>query len=267
MNSALTDPSAVRIRPRKFNRTRKEQCSAELIYPYPIPHASECLLIDSSDKIKFPCDELQCGCQYQYDLRLNQSNLVALCAHEDCDFQFHHSNFTRIPFQTRNKRDCSISSIIFLCLALPRISNFRLKSSSSSLKRIEVTYDYPFGCFDQVVLVCETVSMKLRRSFINATVCDDLLTDEHYRIYVETRRNGWEPTRSNILQTRLSSTAEIISQSNQSKIYAHVYGSFLISLLLSPRSLSAPIDPCALSDRNIAHSHCSDSTNCVLLPN
>lgn len=110
-----------------------------------------------------------------------------------------------------------------LCLALPTVQNLRLKSSSTIAKKIEVHYDEPSGCFDEIVLICETMSSKFRRSVPYGNVCENLLIDEFYRVYVETRRSGWESSRSNILQTRLLSTAEIILQSNQSPFNEHVF--------------------------------------------
>ena len=84
------------------------------------------------------------------------------------------------------------------------------------LKEIEVYYDQPFGCFDRLILICEIVLLKQRRAFINSTSCTDLLPDELYRIYVETKRVGWETMTSNVAETRLVLTSDVTIETNKS---------------------------------------------------
>ena len=87
------------------------------------------------------------------------------------------------------------------------MSNLRVVSSSAARRTIEVEFDYPNSCFDQLILICESLSSKSRRSFINATVCTDLFPDQSYRISVETSRIGWATISSDLLEMRLVATA------------------------------------------------------------
>jgi hypothetical protein len=45
--------------------------------------------------------------------------------------------------------------------------------------------------------------LKQRRIVSNSTVCTDLIPEEFYRIYVETKRIGWETVISEVIQTQL----------------------------------------------------------------
>ena len=88
-------------------------------------------------------------------------------------------------------------------------------------------FDQPYGCFDRFMLICEGISSKQRRIFINSTICTDLIPEEYYRIYVETKRAGWETVVSEVIETQLvmvqnndSETMRSISiYSFQSKFY------------------------------------------------
>jgi hypothetical protein len=96
---------------------------------------------------------------------------------------------------------------IVSCLALEPVRNVRIISTSSILREIQVEYDKPNGCFDRLTLICEMISSKQRKLFTNSTVCADLIPNEFYRIYVETRRIGWENVISDIIQTQLVETS------------------------------------------------------------
>lgn len=67
-----------------------------------------------------------------------------------------------------------------------------------------MAFDKPFGCFSQLLLVCEIVLTKQRRIFVNATVCTDLIPGEFYRVYVETRQIGWETVVSRVIEAHLT---------------------------------------------------------------
>ncbi len=94
---------------------------------------------------------------------------------------------------------------IYFCLALATVENLRIFSDSSKLKQIEVIYDPPIGSYDQLILTCETKSSKQRKKFPNSTICTDLIPNEFYRIYVETKRIGWESVNSTEIQFILPS--------------------------------------------------------------
>ncbi len=95
------------------------------------------------------------------------------------------------------------------CLALETIRNLRIISISPILREIQVDFDQPNGCFDRFILICETISSKQRKIFPNSTICTDLIPNELYRIYVETKRSGWETVVSNSIETQLLLTSNI----------------------------------------------------------
>lgn len=71
------------------------------------------------------------------------------------------------------------------------------------MREIVVDYDRPSGCFDRVILICELILTKQRKMFSNATICTDLIPNEFYRIYVETKRTGWETVQSDSMEIQL----------------------------------------------------------------
>ena len=87
------------------------------------------------------------------------------------------------------------------------VRNLRIISISSISKEIQVDFDKPNGCFDRLTLICEIISSKQRKLFVNSTICTDLIPDEFYRIYVETRRIGWDNVISDVIQTQLIQTS------------------------------------------------------------
>jgi hypothetical protein len=121
-----------------------------------------------------------------------------------------------------NSKHVSHSLFIFLIefdlfiLALESVRNLRVISILPMLKEIEVNYDQPSGCFDRLVLICEILSLKQRRAFINSTSCTDLIPEEVYRISIETKRVGWETMTSNIIETRLVLTSDVTIETNKS---------------------------------------------------
>ena len=104
-------------------------------------------------------------------------------------------------------------------LALESVGNLRLKSSSAVSKSIEVYYDRPSGCFDQLVLICEMISTNEQRVFVNSNVCHDLPVGQFYRISVQTQREGWQSISSTFLQVHLQSTSELIVETNTSNSF------------------------------------------------
>jgi hypothetical protein len=114
------------------------------------------------------------------------------------------------------------------CLALETIRNLRIISISSILREIEVDFDKPMGCFERFILICETIPLKQRKIFVNSTICTDLIPNEFYRIYVETKRIGWETVISNSIETQLVFTSNIDKEIKKSILFDF----FLIKLLL-----------------------------------
>ncbi|CAF1161891.1 unnamed protein product [Rotaria sp. Silwood1] len=209
-----TNPSPLRIRTWKGN----EYCAAELINTYSILHSIECI---SNEKI-LNCNQLQCGCRYRFHILFNQTHINSLCSKSQCDIQFNNSNFTNVHFQT----------------PLESVKNLRLISHSLILRKIQVDFDRPYGCFDRFILICETIPLKQRRIFINSTICTDLIPNEFYRIYVETKKIGWETVISNIIETRLDLTSNVNNEitkkgsSLQSVIIPCVIAILLILILI-----------------------------------
>ncbi len=192
----ILDLSPLRIRTWKS----QENCGAELLNTFPLIDSSECI----SNEGIFNCNELRCGCQYQFKIRFNQTMIDYLCLSSPCDIQLNDHNFTIAQIQTRRKiNDLGILS--FVCLALETVENLRIVSVSS--REIQVGFDKPIGCFDQLILICESISFKQRRMFSNSTICTDLIPDKFYRIYVETKRTGWVTAVSNSIETRLDFTS------------------------------------------------------------
>ncbi|CAF1119084.1 unnamed protein product [Rotaria sordida] len=180
-----TNPSPLRIHTWKNN----EYCVAELINRFSISYSTECIL---NEKI-YNCNQLRCGCRYQFHILFNQTNINSLCSKFQCDIQLNNSNFTNVQFQT----------------PLESIKNLRIISLSPILREIQVDFDRPYGCFDRFSLICEIIPLKQRRIFINSTICTDLIPDEFYRIYIETKQIGSETVISNIIETQLILTSNI----------------------------------------------------------
>lgn len=107
---------------------------------------------------------------------------------------------------------------MFFCLALDKVENLRIVSISALAREILVDYDIPLGCFDRLLLICETIHFKQRKSFANSTICTDLIPNEFYRIFVETKRSGWETVASNSIETHLLLPNNIDQQTRKSFI-------------------------------------------------
>ncbi len=88
---------------------------------------------------------------------------------------------------------------------------------SSLSRQIQVEFDNISGCFDQWILICESISSKQRSTFPNSTICTDLIANESYRIHVEIERTGLETVRSNSLEIKLNSTSKPVKSSSTSK--------------------------------------------------
>ncbi|CAF3305404.1 unnamed protein product, partial [Rotaria sp. Silwood2] len=89
------------------------------------------------------------------------------------------------------------------------VKNLRIIFLSPILKEIQVDFDRPYGCFDRFILICETIPLKQRRVFVNSTVCTDLIPNEFYRIYVETKQTELETVVSNVIETRFDLTSNV----------------------------------------------------------
>ncbi|CAF3639463.1 unnamed protein product [Adineta steineri] len=198
---ANTNPSLLRIRTWKTN----EHCAGELLNNFSILYSTECIL---NDRI-YNCNQLQCGCRYQFRIIFSEIFINSLCSIFPCDIQLNNSTLTNIQFQT----------------PLETVQNLRIISMSPILREIEVDFDQPYGCFERLILICEATSLKQRKIFINSTVCTDLIPEEYYRIYVETKRIGWETVTSEIVETRLV----FISNNNNENTKK---GSFVQSVLI-----------------------------------
>ncbi|CAF4575523.1 unnamed protein product [Rotaria socialis] len=174
-----TNPSSLRIRTWKEN----DYCAAELNNTFPISYSTRCI---SNERV-FNCKQLQCGCRYQFHILFNQTNIHALCSTSQCDIQVDNSSSTRVQFQT----------------PLQSIENLRIISLSPIFRHIQVDFNRPSGCFDHFNLICEIISLKQRRLFVNSSICTDLIPDEFYRVYVETKQIGWETVISNVIEIQL----------------------------------------------------------------
>ena len=104
---------------------------------------------------------------------------------------------------------------------------------SSLAREIVVDYDLPSGCFDRLVLVCETILFKQRKIFTNATVCTDLIPNEFYRIYVETKRSGWETIASDSIEIHLFLPKKIDQQTRKSSQGVFFFSSIRMSSIIS----------------------------------
>ena len=104
-------------------------------------------------------------------------------------------------------------------LALEKVENLRIVSMSGLMKEIVVDYDRPLGCFDRVILICEMIASKQRKMIVNSTICTDLIPNEFYRIYVETKRSGWETVQSDSVEIQLILNNQIDSQTRKSLIF------------------------------------------------
>ncbi|UJR29933.1 hypothetical protein I4U23_017480 [Adineta vaga] len=205
-----TNPSTLQIHTWKTD----EHCVAELVNSFSISYSSECY---SNEKI-FNCQELLCGCRYHYRIQFNQTYLDSLCTNISCDIQLNHPNTTITKFQT----------------PLESIRNLRITSVSPISREIHIDFDQPSGCFDQFVLICELTSMKQRKLFINSTICTDLIPDAFYRIFVETKRTGWETITSQIIETQLISIPNNSQKSSfvQSILIPGMIGILIILILI-----------------------------------
>ncbi|CAF1241953.1 unnamed protein product [Adineta ricciae] len=195
-----TNPPTLKIRAKR----QDEHCSAEILNSFPISYSSECF--SSSTGEIFDCNELLCGCRYQYRILFNQTYIDSLCARSPCDIQLNHPNVSTVKFQT----------------PLDSIRNLRIVSVSLISREIQVSFDHPSGCFDQFVLICELISTKQREMFVNSTICTDLIPEAFYRISVEIKRLGWEVVTSQVIETQLIATPK----NDQKK------GSFVQSVLI-----------------------------------
>ena len=84
------DMSPLRIRTWKIN----EHCTAELINIFPVSYSTDCI----SNERTINCNQLRCGCRYQFQLVFNQTFINSLCSISQCDVQL---NYTDVSFQTR----------------------------------------------------------------------------------------------------------------------------------------------------------------------
>jgi len=91
---------------------------------------------------------------------------------------------------------------------LETVENLRIISISPLLKEIQVDFDRPIGCFDRLILICDNLSSKQRKTASNSTICTDLIPNEFYRISVETKRTGWTSVSSTFIETQLSLTQD-----------------------------------------------------------
>ena len=71
-----------------------DYCHVELLNKFPLSYTTECIL---NERI-FNCNQLPCGCKYQFKILFNQTFINYLCSINQCDIQFNNSN---IIFQTR----------------------------------------------------------------------------------------------------------------------------------------------------------------------
>jgi hypothetical protein len=97
--------------------------------------------------------------------------------------------------------------LLFFCLALETIKNLRIVNVSSISGQIEVEFDKLSGCFDRWILICESLSSQQRNTFLNSTICTDLIPGESYRIHIEIERTGWDTVSSNSIEIKLHSTS------------------------------------------------------------
>jgi hypothetical protein len=110
-------------------------------------------------------------------------------------------------------------NFILFYLALETIRNLQIVSISSISREIQVDFDKPIGCFDRFSLICETIPLKQRKIFVNSTICTDLIPEQFYRIYVETKRTGWETVVSNSIETQLVLTSNIDKEITKSILF------------------------------------------------
>ncbi|CAF1047640.1 unnamed protein product, partial [Didymodactylos carnosus] len=187
---------------RSAQESEQSVCSAEINWPLIVQASyinilTSCkyLEIDNYKKSKnsvYQCNDLRCGCLYRAQAVLF-TNLTCQWGTNACDFQWNSINETTL-FQT----------------PLESISNLRLSIKS---KDIEVIFRRPMGCYDELYLICESMNnnrekqeIKITNEFNNPTMtsrCNDLNKNEKYRIYVQTRRNGWDTVSSHVLETNL----------------------------------------------------------------
>ncbi len=213
-----SDPPMLRIRTWKTSEFMSSTCAVESITPFPMTYSTECISLEkSSTAIVADCNHLRCGCRYQLQVLFTPPNLTSVCTASECDLQWNNSNDTTIIFQTRRFFVFGLRNMSALCLALLSVGNLRLISTSIISKEIRVDYDPPVGCFDQLVLVCQVSSSKERRLLVNSTICTDLRLNELYRIYVETRRVGWETVVSNVIESHLILTPDKIPEALKSQ--------------------------------------------------
>jgi hypothetical protein len=176
-----------------------ETCGVELLNNFTLNYSTECIY----EETVFDCDKLQCGCEYEMKIKFDETMINSLCSSSPCDIQLNNSNFTVTKVKTRkNKTISGFPTLLYFCLALDTVKNLQIVNDRLESNKIQVQFDKPSGNYTELILICENNSSKQKKPYSDSASCTDPIPNEIYRIYVETRQNGWETVRSNPIETQ-----------------------------------------------------------------